>query len=405
MGRSRFTSIGMPERRPAGNAALSDRRYDMRPSSLPWFRSAWLGVLLLLGGSGLLAQKSEGGAASPMADPLDPAVLSRIEQDAAPVQAAAEQALQSGDARKAALLYIWLCERRPGDPLTLYNLACCYGRLGKADLAARVLRRAVDAGLEDLNLAKKDPDFDSVRSERVFRDVLDEMASRSASRGPLVWVESRRLMPCRLRIPPSYRPGTPLPLVVAIHGRGATAADFARIWEALDDPACILAVPEAPYELVVHGRKGFSWDFPVQNPKLWDVADPMVAEDILGVARTVARQYTCGPVYLLAHSQGCAYAFLAAMRHPDQVKGVVLFGGVLPREMLREEDMARAAGKVRVFWAHGRADAAVPFSQGEKARDDLLGRKFDVTFVPFEGGHELLRAPLQRAFAWMGAGR
>ena len=45
-------------------------------------------------------------------------------------------------------------ELSPGDPLMLYNAACCYSRIGEKKQAVKSLRESVLAGLEDYEWIK-----------------------------------------------------------------------------------------------------------------------------------------------------------------------------------------------------------------------------------------------------------
>ena len=60
---------------------------------------------------------------------------------------------------EAAQCYLALLKFNRNDSTSIYNLACCYGRLRKADLAVKSLVMAVRAGFRDFALLKKDPDF------------------------------------------------------------------------------------------------------------------------------------------------------------------------------------------------------------------------------------------------------
>jgi non-specific serine/threonine protein kinase len=60
----------------------------------------------------------------------------------------------------------------PGDPLMLYNAACCYARLGEKGLAIGSLRESITAGLEDYDWIKTDPDFDTLREEPGYIDMM-----------------------------------------------------------------------------------------------------------------------------------------------------------------------------------------------------------------------------------------
>ena len=230
---------------------------------------------------------------------------------------------------------------------------------------------------------------------------LSLFASPSPAEEETVFAEARVLRPVLLRAPAGSRGR---PLVVGLHGKGGSAASFAPVWEAFEQPGPLLAVPEAPYPLLLPGgRLGWSWDFPSKDPKLWARADPEVVRYVLSVARETKAGREAGGVYLLAHSQGVAYAFLAMAEAPDLVRGVVAFAGILPVEMLPDERLAAAAGKARVFLAHGRQDQAIGPASSRKAKERLERLGFDVTLREFDGGHTLPPEVLREAQRWISA--
>jgi hypothetical protein len=55
----------------------------------------------------------------------------------------------------------------------LYNLACCYARIGNAVNAAKYLLLSVQAGFNDIGHLQADPDFDAVRESPCFRSAVD----------------------------------------------------------------------------------------------------------------------------------------------------------------------------------------------------------------------------------------
>jgi hypothetical protein len=54
----------------------------------------------------------------------------------------------------------------------LYNAACCYSRIGEKRQAMRSLKESVMAGLEDYDWIKTDPDFDSLREEPEYLELM-----------------------------------------------------------------------------------------------------------------------------------------------------------------------------------------------------------------------------------------
>ncbi|MBI3844135.1 MAG: hypothetical protein HY292_05790 [Planctomycetes bacterium] len=53
-----------------------------------------------------------------------------------------------------------------------YNVACCEARLGERDKAFEWLQKALDLGFRDLEAARADADFESLRTDPRFRDLL-----------------------------------------------------------------------------------------------------------------------------------------------------------------------------------------------------------------------------------------
>jgi hypothetical protein len=54
----------------------------------------------------------------------------------------------------------------------LYNAACCYARLNDASRAIDCLKESIQAGLEDYDWIKTDPDFDPIRTEPGYIELM-----------------------------------------------------------------------------------------------------------------------------------------------------------------------------------------------------------------------------------------
>jgi tetratricopeptide (TPR) repeat protein len=79
------------------------------------------------------------------------------------------QAGRSDEARAEAARAL---ELSPGDSLMMYNIACFYSRLGEPKLAIDSLKSSVAAGLEDYEWIKRDPDFDNIRNEPEYIELM-----------------------------------------------------------------------------------------------------------------------------------------------------------------------------------------------------------------------------------------
>jgi serine/threonine protein kinase len=60
----------------------------------------------------------------------------------------------------------------PDDPLMFYNAACVYSRLDQKTEAVETLRKSILAGLEDYEWIKTDTDFDGIRNEPGYIEIM-----------------------------------------------------------------------------------------------------------------------------------------------------------------------------------------------------------------------------------------
>ena len=87
------------------------------------------------------------------------------------------QSFVDGDYPRAASLIERQLERTPRDPALLYNAACAYSHLAMLDRAASYLRRAVEAGLNDVDQILTDPDLDPIRNHPTYTVLIERLRS------------------------------------------------------------------------------------------------------------------------------------------------------------------------------------------------------------------------------------
>jgi tetratricopeptide (TPR) repeat protein len=84
----------------------------------------------------------------------------------------ARQLYEAGEYAAAADRALEVMETHGSYPLTLYNLACCEGLAGRPADAIEHLRQAVGLSERFRSCAKSDSDFDSIRDEPAFEEVV-----------------------------------------------------------------------------------------------------------------------------------------------------------------------------------------------------------------------------------------
>ena len=187
-------------------------------------------------------------------------------------------------------------------------------------------------------------------------------------------------------------PGAPL-VVIVLHGRMMEAADLAPFARSLG-VAAHFVFPDAP--LVVQPR-GRSW-WPVDSeerarrvaagPMDLHAMDPAGRAEARALLGGLVAQFAGRTVALVGFSQGGMLA-MDYVLHADAPPAAL---ALLSSSRIAWDDwqprLPRLAG-LPVLVAHGSADAELAFAAGERLRDAAIAGGAAVTWLPFDGPHEI----------------
>ncbi|MBI3831323.1 MAG: hypothetical protein HY291_17530 [Planctomycetes bacterium] len=186
-----------------------------------------------------------------------------------------------------------------------------------------------------------------------------------------------------LVLPEGYDAKKTYEVMLALHGSGDTADNFARCWTSwMGKRDMILAVPEG-----------------IDN-RMWQDGD---LERITETLEDVLKNYPgdAKRVLLTGHSAGCFMGFQLIALKPDLFSG---FGGtaaglILERRGLKEKDYEAAAAKVSVYYGVGKTD---PNHQLFKPTVDILEKcKFNYKAEDPDGvGHTITDAEVKNMLAF-----
>ena len=205
------------------------------------------------------------------------------------------------------------------------------------------------------------------------------------------------------------------PLLVLLHGysqnRYSLLHALAPALKALPEFR-VLSV-EGPLDL---GRQRYAWgsiacggrefiDCPVENIPVRVTAD---TEGFLrsrdAVADLLGRQgVPAESLFVLGFSQGASLCLSLMTAYPALAKHYLPLSG-FPLPGLA--DSADASGRLRgikVLSFHGTEDVLVPFAAGEKALDLYRAGGAEATFLPFPGGHAIVRQEQVGIVHWVRA--
>jgi phospholipase/carboxylesterase len=216
--------------------------------------------------------------------------------------------------------------------------------------------------------------------------------SGAASDRPDVWGGLSVIITGRMR--DDERGGT---AVVLLHGWGAPGDDLVGLGQMLERPSVRFVVPAAPLVEVGGGRAWWHLDSDAKPEHAADDQPPKraVRPDLLAarlavqtVLKTVRQRYAPDVLCIAGFSQGAMLALDVALDASPPVDRVAALSGVLLADSVAGLRTARANRPV-VFVSHGRSDPRLPFRAGERAKDLLQRHGFNVSFHPFDGGHEI----------------
>ncbi len=190
-------------------------------------------------------------------------------------------------------------------------------------------------------------------------------------------------------------PSEPLPLVVALHGRGSSSDSITRTLRSIGLPARVVAL-DGPRASGL-GRAWFHTRLTTRDVAGLERALATEADRVAGtVTRVEATRPTCGRTIVVGVSQGGAVGLAYAARHGEHTATVVQMSSWTPPSL-------RPGTDVTVSVMHGTADRRIPYRRVSRMVDDLRATGTQVDLRTFDGdGHRPSsagRQALRRAVA------
>jgi phospholipase/carboxylesterase len=195
------------------------------------------------------------------------------------------------------------------------------------------------------------------------------------------------------------------PLVVLLHGFGASMYDLANLSNTIDAEGYVYAFPNAPYRADFGmGQVGYSWftgrqyveDPPEGAPSLEEMLDVFIDE----VTELTGAE--AGRMVLGGFSQGGSVTLRYGMPRPQIFPGLADLSGPF-----RNPDDLQGLPETRdqrIFIAHGTKDPTVPIDRGGQAAKAFLESiGYDPAYHEYEMGHEINHGVVRDLRAWLHA--
>jgi len=206
-----------------------------------------------------------------------------------------------------------------------------------------------------------------------------------------------------VRVPEKATQGTPV--LMLLHGRGSDERDLMDLGAALM-PDAIVITPRAPFSGIPWGYgPGWAWYRYLgrNRPEEASFEESLKQLDELIQALPESLPVRPGPVVLGGFSQGGTISLAYALEHPGRAELVLNFSGFLADHPVVENGLS-AAGGIRAFWGHGRADPNIPHALAVEGRARLSAAGADLSSHDYEIGHWIAPEELKDAAEWIGSG-
>ena len=190
--------------------------------------------------------------------------------------------------------------------------------------------------------------------------------------------------------------------IMLLHGYGSDAEHWVPYADTIPfDPSGRLLFPQGPFQiqrtdgdpvgrawwnldLAAHRRPGkLGVDLSTVAPEGLDRAAKMVLAAMVNEGSTPARPFVLG-----GFSQGAMVSCQVAFATDTPLTALLILSGTTINLDEWKRGFAKRKG-LPIFMAHGRSDSILPFDLAENLHKELVSAGLNVTFVAFEGDHQI----------------
>ena len=201
--------------------------------------------------------------------------------------------------------------------------------------------------------------------------------------------------------PDEYRPESRYPVVILLHGYGASMADLASLSPAISLDGYVFIYPNGPIQMQIGpGMTGYSWTAPGSSG---DQRDAQRTEDMLeGLFEDVTEGYNVAPgdSVLGGFSQGGMMTYSLGLPRPGLFAGLIILSSRVPEPETVRQRLPADRGQP-IFVAHGTSDAMISVEDARKSRDFLKAEGYSPEYHEYAMGPEINQDLLSDLVPWL----
>ena len=196
----------------------------------------------------------------------------------------------------------------------------------------------------------------------------------------------------------------PFPMIIALHGWGASAHDLVGLAQMFDGGRSLVLCPQGPLAFQAgSGQVGYGW-FPLKDDGPTDPAEVRKGADAL--QRFIDEALAAYPVdrrkiVILGFSQGGVMAYELALRDPGSYAGLIALSSWLPGPMVESIPANSELANLQALVIHGTKDPMISVDLARESRDALAKLGVPTRYREYEMGHEVNSDALRQIVSWL----
>ena len=194
-------------------------------------------------------------------------------------------------------------------------------------------------------------------------------------------------------------------VAVLLHGRGSDKHDLQGLRPHLPED-WVLITPQAPFSAAAwgYGSGGGAWYRYKEQDEVWvdTLRESLSRLDSFYAELPGLLGFDPARLVMGGFSQGGTVSLAYALSRPGSVAAALNFSGFLAAAIELDETGA-APPQTPLFWGHGVADPAIPFTLAEKGRERLRRAGASLVVRDYRIGHWIAEEEVADAVAMVGA--
>lgn len=298
----------------------------------------------------------------------------------------ANRAREEGDYKKAIQYQFWAVQNG-GDGQ--YDLACYYALAGNVKAAMYWLQADAEAGNSiDIAWLERDPDLEQVRAHANWPSLQNYLAAVAD-----YWSASGNKAYQAL-VPQNHDRALPLPVLIALHGKGDTPLDFVgEIYQSLSDDLGIAIIAVSGVNPL--GKNAFRWSTRAATNQL----------HIASFLQTIFREEKIipGKMALYGFSQGAQVSLQMAVSEPKKWLGALAMSpGLSPVKALTLTQSRPNLKHQQFIITNGEKEHRYNLNLAQQNISDLKAMGADVAHIVYpDKGHQFPPDFYQKFSLWI----